>query len=94
MNLGWSESIYSIWALGEVMGLVGMLMVKKPWNTKADPLGALIPKGSGKEKKTAKENENKLFIEGGREQKSAIKGGHFGKKSLIINVRYWRVREK
>lgn len=73
------------------MGLVGILRVRKlSENRRADPLGALILKGWGKEKKTAKENEKKLFIEVEGEQKSGVIGGHFIEKSLIINIRYYR----
>ena len=54
--------VYSIWVLGEVMGLVGLPRVKKQCeNRRTDPLGALILKGWGKERKTAKENEKKLL---------------------------------
>lgn len=47
-----------------------------------DPLCALILKEWGKEKNTAKEKEKKLLVVRG-EQKSAVIGGCFRKKSLM-----------
>lgn len=56
-----------------------------------DPLCALILKGWGKEKNTAKEKEKKLLVVRG-EQKSAVIGGCFRKKSLMS--RHYRIEFK
>ena len=71
--------VYSLWVIGEV-----------DWEKEDRLLSALILKGWGKKKKTAKDNEKKVFIEVGEE----LTGRHFIKKSLIINIRYYREFKK